>query len=152
MAEIQAGNAPNAAALCSSLREASGIGALEATLSSLFAGRRDVLKARVVLVRLDDVAVRTQLRRVKLRLVRQTTLQARLESERLGQRELRFPASVLQDIDDPGGAISGRSLFISGDQKSNASCVCGMVGDKGFSGDDHCRQAGLHIRSTPAVQ
>ena len=53
--EIAEGRASTATSLCASLRSASGVEALESTLATLFAGRRDVLKARVVLVRLDEI-------------------------------------------------------------------------------------------------
>lgn len=55
LAEIAGGSVPTASSLCVTLRSASGIEALEATLATLFAGRREVLKARVVLVRLDEI-------------------------------------------------------------------------------------------------
>lgn len=55
VAEIAGGTATTASALCAALRAASGIENLETTLATLFAGRRDVLKARVVLVRLDEI-------------------------------------------------------------------------------------------------
>ncbi len=55
VAEIAGGGATTASSLCAILRSASGVEALESTLATLFAGRRDVLKARVVLVRLDEI-------------------------------------------------------------------------------------------------
>lgn len=55
---IATGEVTTASALSSRLRSESGIGALEATLAGLFSGRRDVLKARVVLAGLDDLARR----------------------------------------------------------------------------------------------
>lgn len=61
----------------------------------------DVVGPGQVLVRLDDMTAKTQVRRLHLRLVRQTTLQARLESERLGRRELHVPAGVTQHMSEP---------------------------------------------------
>jgi hypothetical protein len=55
---IKSGEITTASALCDRLRAESGIADLERTLTGMFSGRRDVLKARVVMAGLDDLSRR----------------------------------------------------------------------------------------------
>ncbi len=60
--------------------------------------------------------------------------------------------ALAQALDHCLGAVLGRAFFIAGDEEADGALVLRVIGDEALHGDDHARQAALHVRCATAAE
>ena len=60
--------------------------------------------------------------------------------------------TLAQALDHCLGAVLRRAFFVAGDQEADRALVVRVVGDEALDGDDHARQAALHVGRATAAE